>query len=223
MNYKIIGKYIKDLKFSIPNPKVFFLLSKDIENYKINIDIRSNQVKENILEVLTSINLTPTQNGFEKIDTKIVYATIVEIPNNKIEKNYDFKKKFSVIILADVLEHIYEDKKILFKLRGILEKNGVIIIFVPAHRMLFSKFDMQIGHFRRYSKKQIINIVPQKMRICELKFIDSIGFFASLFNKFFLKSSNPSLKQVNFWDKFLIPLSRIIDKLLIYKFGKNKN
>ena len=84
MNYKIIGKYIKDLKFSIPNPKVFFLLSKDIENYKINIDIRSNQVKENILEVLTSINLTPTQNRFEKIDTKIVYATIVEISNDKM-------------------------------------------------------------------------------------------------------------------------------------------
>ena len=40
MTYKIIGKYIKDLKFNIPNPKVFFLLSKNISNYKINIDIK---------------------------------------------------------------------------------------------------------------------------------------------------------------------------------------
>ena len=55
MNYKIIGKYIKDLNFSIPNPKTFFLLSKDIANYKINIDIKSNQVKQNIIEVLTSL------------------------------------------------------------------------------------------------------------------------------------------------------------------------
>ena len=39
MNYRIIGKYIKDLEFKIPNPKTFFLLSKDIENYKNNIDI----------------------------------------------------------------------------------------------------------------------------------------------------------------------------------------
>ncbi len=109
MNYKIIGKYIKDLKFSIPNPKVFFLLSKDIENYKINIDIRSNQVKENILEVLTSINLTPTQNGFEKIDTKIVYATIVEIPNNKIEKN-----EIEKIVLIDVPSQIYGELRKIF-------------------------------------------------------------------------------------------------------------
>ena len=37
MTYKIIGKYIKELKFNIPNPKTFFLLAKDIANYKINI------------------------------------------------------------------------------------------------------------------------------------------------------------------------------------------
>ena len=58
MNYKIIGKYIKDINFSIPNTKAFYLLSKNIANYKINIDIKSNQVKQNIIEVLTSLNLT---------------------------------------------------------------------------------------------------------------------------------------------------------------------
>ena len=77
MNYKIIGKYIKELNFNIPNPKTFFLLSKDIANYKINIEIKSNQVKQNIIEVLTSLNLSTIKNDFDKIDTKIVYATIV--------------------------------------------------------------------------------------------------------------------------------------------------
>ena len=50
MSYKIIGKYIRDLNFKIPNPKTFFLLSKNISNYKINIDIKSNEnpVCENI-------------------------------------------------------------------------------------------------------------------------------------------------------------------------------
>ena len=79
MSYKIIGKYIKDLSFNIPNPKTFFLLSKDIENYKIKIDIASNQVKQNIIEVLTSLNLSPTREDFETINTKIVFSTI----NNK--------------------------------------------------------------------------------------------------------------------------------------------
>ena len=56
MSYKIIGKYIKELNFNIPKPKTFFLLSKDIANYKINIDIKSAQVKQNIIEVLTTLS-----------------------------------------------------------------------------------------------------------------------------------------------------------------------
>ena len=86
MSYKIIGKYIKELNFNIPKPKIFFLLSKDISNYKINIDIKSIQIKENIIEVLTTLALNPIRNDFEKIDTKIVYSTIVELNNKKIEK-----------------------------------------------------------------------------------------------------------------------------------------
>ena len=51
MSYKIIGKYIKKLNFNIPDPKTFFLLSKNISNYKINIDIKSKQIKEKVIEV----------------------------------------------------------------------------------------------------------------------------------------------------------------------------
>ena len=83
MNYKIIGKYIKSLNFNIPNPKTFFLLSKDIANYKINIEIKSNQVKQNIIEVLTSLNLSTIKNDFDKIDTKIAVSyTHLTLPTN---------------------------------------------------------------------------------------------------------------------------------------------
>ena len=68
MTYKIIGKYIKELNFKIPNPKTFFLLSKNITNYKINIDIKSAQVKQNIIEVITTLALNPVNDDFEKIE-----------------------------------------------------------------------------------------------------------------------------------------------------------
>lgn len=109
MNYRIIGKYIKDLEFKIPSPKTFFLLSKDIENYKINIDIKSNQIKENIIEILTSINLVPVKNEFEKINTKIVYATIIELIEKKIDK-----EQIEKIILVQVPSEIYSDLRRIF-------------------------------------------------------------------------------------------------------------
>ena len=104
MSYKIIGKYIKELKFNIPNPKTFFLLSKNISNYKINIDIRSNQVKQNIIEVLTSLSLTPTKENFEKIETKIIFSTIVELKSESTKK-----EEMEKIILISVPTEIYSE------------------------------------------------------------------------------------------------------------------
>ena len=86
MSYKIIGKYIKELNFNIPNPKTFFLLLNNINNYKINIDIKSTQAKQNIIEVLTSLSLTPSKDDFETINTKIIYSTIVELGDKKLSK-----------------------------------------------------------------------------------------------------------------------------------------
>ena len=109
MSYKIIGKYIKDLKFSIPNPKTFFLLSKDITNYKINIDIKSIQVKQNIIEVLTSLSLTPTKDDTEKIVTKIVYATVIELSSQNSQK-----EEIEKIILIKVPNEIYSELRQIF-------------------------------------------------------------------------------------------------------------
>jgi len=109
MTYKIIGKYIKDLNFSIPTPKTFFLLSRDITNYKINIDIKSNRVKENIIEVLTTLNLIPTKDDIDKINTKIVFATLLELTDNKIKKN-----EIEKIVLIEVPNKVYSDVRNIF-------------------------------------------------------------------------------------------------------------
>ena len=109
MNYKIIGKYIKDLNFNIPNPKTFFLLSKNISNYKINIDIKSAQIKQNIIEVITSLSLTPIKDDFEKINTKIIYSTIIELENRKIQKD-----EMEKIILINVPNEIYSELRQIF-------------------------------------------------------------------------------------------------------------
>ena len=109
MNYKIIGKYIKECKFNIPNPKTFFLLTKNIENYKINVDINSTQVKQNIIEVLTSLKLSSAKNDFEKIDTKIIFSVIVELNNNKLAKD-----EIEKIILIDVPSEVYPELRRIF-------------------------------------------------------------------------------------------------------------
>jgi len=109
MNYKIIGKYIKNLNFTIPNAKTFFLLTKDISNYKVNIDIKSTQIKDKIIEVETSLNLLPINDNFEKIDTKIILSTVVELMNNISDK-----EEIEKTVLIDVPSQIYPDIRKIF-------------------------------------------------------------------------------------------------------------
>ena len=117
MNYKIVAKYIKDLKFEIPSPKIFFLLEKNISNYKINIDIKSNQFKDQIVEVEISLSLNPNTNDFEKINTKIIFSTIIEIDGELTDKN-----SLKEIILIKVPNEIYPEIRSLFIL--LFEKSG---------------------------------------------------------------------------------------------------
>ena len=117
MSYKIIAKYIKDLKFEIPNPKTFFLLEKNISNYKINIDIQSNQFKDKIIEVQTTLTLNPSKNDFDKINIKIVFSTIIEVDHELTNK-----KSLEEVILIKVPNEIYPEIRSLFVL--LFEKSG---------------------------------------------------------------------------------------------------
>ena len=117
MSFKIVGKYIKKIDFNIPNHKTFFLLTKDISSYKVNIDIKSEQIKEKILEIQTTLSLLSNDNREEKIETRLVYSSIIEL-----EKQIDNKKEIEKIILIDVPTKIYPELRKIFIL--IFESSG---------------------------------------------------------------------------------------------------
>lgn len=130
----------------------------------------------------------------------------------------DIYEKYDTIIYFDVLEHIEEDMKELYNARNILRNNGILLIISPAHNFLYTKFDKEIGHYRRYNKKMLNKLTYNYYKI-KLFYIDSLGFFLSLAN-IFLKKNIPTKYQILFWDRVIVPLSCIADRIFFYKFGK---
>jgi len=102
MSYKIISKYIKDISFEIPNTQAFVMLEKEISNYGLNFDIKSNSYKKNICEVNTLLRITPNQDVKHKILAEISCAALVSI-----EKNFDNKKELEKIVLIKVPTEVY--------------------------------------------------------------------------------------------------------------------
>jgi SAM-dependent methyltransferase len=61
----------------------------------------------------------------------------------------------SAVGAFDVLEHIENPDPLLMEFARVLSSEGVLLITVPAHPFLFSEYDSSIGHFRRYTSKEL--------------------------------------------------------------------
>ena len=102
MSYKIISKFIKDVSFEIPNAQAFVMLEKEISNYALNFDIKSNPFKDNIVEVNTVLRISPSQEAKYKVLSEITCTALVSI-----EKNFENKKELEKIILIKIPTEIY--------------------------------------------------------------------------------------------------------------------
>ena len=102
MSYKIISKFIKDISFEIPDAKAFVMLEKEISNYNLNFDIKSNPFKDNIIEVNTILKISPNQDVKYKILAEINFTALVTI-----EKHFEDKKELEKIILVKIPTEIY--------------------------------------------------------------------------------------------------------------------
>ena len=139
--------------------------------------------------------------------------------------NTDFSsnnERFDTIIYLDVLEHIEDDKKEFLNSYEKLNSNGSLIINVPAFNFLFSQFDRNVGHYKRYNKKNFKDFISEvTSSYHKLTYYDSIGFVLLLMSKIFFLSDDSNIgNRINFWNK-LIPLSKIIDKISFFSFGKS--
>lgn len=102
-------------------------------------------------------------------------STIAELP--------DEAKPFDAAIMLDVLEHIEDDKSALKDVHGILKEGGYYIMSVPAYKWMWSKHDEIHMHYRRYTKKEVTNLIEKAG--FEIKY--SSHFNSFLFLPAFLK------------------------------------
>jgi len=111
----------------------------------------------------------------------------------KIELNYfeDFKssKKFDIILMGYILEHVNDPKQILLKFKKYLTEKGSIYVVVPNGSALnrrfglkagyiksldeVSEFDYKCGHKRTFTYESLIELVKE----CDLKIIKQEGIF----------------------------------------------
>ena len=75
------------------------------------------------------------------------------------EERPEFRETYDFLLLFDVLEHIEDQLGFLTRASDFVRPGGWIAINVPARQELFSAFDAQVGHVRRYSLESLSEVV----------------------------------------------------------------
>jgi len=101
-NYKILGKFIKDMSSETPDIETFLFVKDNISKYHLNIDISSKALKNKLVEVNTTLRFEDKSDNEKKSLFEIIFATIVKI-GEEIKEKKDLQK----ILLCDVQKEIY--------------------------------------------------------------------------------------------------------------------
>ena len=123
----------------------------------------------------------------------------------------------------NVLEHIKHDAKAIGELYRCLKPGGCLLVYVPAFQILYSQMDRHVGHFRRYRRKPLVQLLRSAgFDVSTAYYVDSLGFLATLAYKLVgNRSGSVSPGSVALYDSMIFPVSRFIDFLGVGSFGKN--
>ena len=135
-NYKILGKYIKDVSAETPDVETYIFVKDQIAKYQLNIDINSKPLKNKMIEIETILKFADKEESKKKSYFEINFATIIQI-DDKIKE----KKELEKIILCDAQIEIYPD----------LEKSLLDLLHNSGYPNI--KFEKKINFEELYNKR----------------------------------------------------------------------
>lgn len=130
------------------------------------------------------------------------------------------------IYTSNVLEHIEDDVDALIQMKRKMLPGALLVIYVPALPVLFSEMDVKVGHYRRYTKKELKRKVRDAgLKVDDCYYNDFLGVLAMLSLKLFDfkgKFGIGSKKSLIIYDRVIYPVSKLLDYLFMKRLiGKN--
>lgn len=144
----------------------------------------------------------------------LIEGTVKDVPN----------EGWNAIVNINVLEHIKADREEIRQYYKLLKnRRGTLLLFVPARKELYAPIDKQFGHYRRYVKSELVEMIKSEgFRVREARYYDIIGYFAWWLNFRVMRSLSFDPRSVRFFDRMIFPWSSAIEsKLPGLPFGKN--
>jgi 2-polyprenyl-3-methyl-5-hydroxy-6-metoxy-1,4-benzoquinol methylase len=129
--------------------------------------------------------------------------------------------KYKTIYALNVVEHIEDDAKAIENCWKLLQKNGNLIILVPAYNWLYNKFDEELGHYRRYTRKSLSKLFKnQEFKIIHRQYFNLAAMFGWFWYGKILGRKILPKGPIETYNK-LVPIFKIADKIVFNQVGNS--
>lgn len=123
-------------------------------------------------------------------------------------------QQFDTAVLLNVLEHIDDDIAELSLVHQLMKPDGQLIIIVPAHQWLYAKVDRLTGHFRRYSKQSLSQVVHAGgFEVKLLHNFETVGLLPYLLIYRLAGSTSVDGRLGQVFSRVVLPLSALLYRL----------
>jgi SAM-dependent methyltransferase len=125
-------------------------------------------------------------------------------------------------VCLNVLEHIADDRKTLAAMAAMLPPGGVIVLLVPAFEALYGPLDYNLGHYRRYTRRSMVEMAESMgLAVKTARYINVAGFVGWWANSKIFHRQAQSRKQIAFFDQVVVPIMSRIEKGIPPPFGQS--
>lgn len=129
---------------------------------------------------------------------------------------------FDSAVLVNVLEHIKDDDGALLHLADALKPGGRLILWVPAFQLLYSDWDRQVGHYRRYRKGALrAQLTRAGYEVTEIRYVNSVGALGWLMLARLMHGNPTHEGQIKFFDSYCVPVLRRLESRWGAPFGQS--
>lgn len=172
------------------------------------------------------VTLEPDAHLFGKLKEKYDQLSNPEVQNLTVEGllvEGKLAAEFDSAIYVNVLEHIADDNSELVNVGKLLKTGGNVVIFSPALPILYGTMDGLSGHFRRYTKSELIDLVRDSgFEVIRVEYFDFVGIFPYFFMYRFLKVRTIGSGGMFVYDNIILPISTVLGRLTRGRLiGKN--
>ena len=178
-------------------------------------------LKNNASIWLSDIRLNYCQYLTNKFAGKSGVREILQM--DLIDPQFDSKfsylfNSFDSIFALNVVEHIQDDDLAIKNCRKLLKAGGKLLILVPAYQWLYNKFDKELEHYRRYTKRSLSQLIAKYFTVLHAQYFNLAGIAGWFISGSVMKKKIIPTSQVRIYNK-LVPAFRLIDKLTFNQVG----